>query len=314
MPVPRAPKPPPTLEALLDTLRREARQATRRPRAAIDAAVRELLKGTSRAPGERASRKQYRIDDLARAAGTTVRNARAYQERGLLHPPRRSGRVALFDESHLARLKLITSLLERGYNGAHIAEMLHTWETGGDLADILGLERLVRPWSPDEQTTMTMRQVRELAGDQASLNRLVANKLVELRGTRAIVRRPKLLHAFAELRGYGIPMDVVVDLHERVAPMLDDIGRVLVEAGTAQVADLMPNPAQLTDRSMTELVTMLIRFRTLAMDSVMATLAHAIEQRIEALLGDYLAHLAGAAPQTTSERAEGETLAQPTLS
>jgi hypothetical protein len=161
---------------------------------------------------------------------------------------------------------------------------------------------------------MTMRQVRELAGDQASMNRLVANKLVELRGTRAIVRRPKLLHAFAELRGYGIPMDVVVDLHERVAPMLDDIGRVLVEAGTAQVADLMPNPAQLTDRSMTELVTMLIRFRTLAMDSVMATLAHAIEQRIEALLGDYLAHLAGAAPQTTSERAEGETLAQPTLS
>ena len=30
---------------------------------------------------------EYRIDDLARAAGTTARNVRAYQERGLLPPP-----------------------------------------------------------------------------------------------------------------------------------------------------------------------------------------------------------------------------------
>ena len=45
----------------------------------------------------------YRIDDLARAAGTTVRNVRAYQERGLLPPPRREGRVALYGDAHLAR-------------------------------------------------------------------------------------------------------------------------------------------------------------------------------------------------------------------
>jgi DNA-binding transcriptional MerR regulator len=30
---------------------------------------------------------EYRIDELAREAGTTVRNVRAYQERGLLAPP-----------------------------------------------------------------------------------------------------------------------------------------------------------------------------------------------------------------------------------
>ena len=30
----------------------------------------------------------YRIDELAREAGTTVRNVRAYQDRGLLPPPR----------------------------------------------------------------------------------------------------------------------------------------------------------------------------------------------------------------------------------
>ena len=281
---------PPSLEALLETLRRAPAQATRKPRAAIDSAVKQLLNGAGARPG----RKQYRIDDLARAADTTVRNVRAYQERGLLHPPRRSGRVALFDDSHLARLKLITSLLDRGYTSAHIAELLRAWESGDDLADVLGLERLVRPWSPDEPTTMTLRQVRELAGDQAGLDRLVADRLVELRGTKAVVHRPKLLKAFAEMRDYGMTMDAVLDVHERLARKLDEISRILVEAGAAQVAPLLPTRSQVTDSSMTDLVTMMIRFRTLAMDSVTATLAHGIEERIESLLGDYLAHLAGA--------------------
>src|SRR5947209_5281538 len=99
-----------SFEGLLDTLRREAKHAARKPRAAIDAAVKQLLNSG----GRRVSRRQYRVDDLARAAGTTVRNVRAYQERGLLDPPRREGRVAYFDDSHLARLKLITSMLDRG--------------------------------------------------------------------------------------------------------------------------------------------------------------------------------------------------------
>lgn len=34
---------------------------------------------------------EYRIDELAHAAGTTSRNVRAYRERGLLPPPRKRG-------------------------------------------------------------------------------------------------------------------------------------------------------------------------------------------------------------------------------
>ena len=83
---------------------------------------------------------EYRIDDLARVAGMTTRNVRAYQDRGLLPPPRRSGRVALYDDAHVARLKLIGSMLERGYTTAHIAEMLTAWQRGKNLADVLGVE------------------------------------------------------------------------------------------------------------------------------------------------------------------------------
>src|SRR3954471_18150654 len=46
------------------------------------------------------------IDELARAGGSSVRNVRLYQERGLLPKPRRHGRRALYDKTHLDRLKL----------------------------------------------------------------------------------------------------------------------------------------------------------------------------------------------------------------
>lgn len=289
---------PAGLEALLDTLRRAPGHATRKPRAAVQAAVRQLLVRASQpaAPrGDGHERRQYRVDDLARAAGTTTRNVRAYQERGLLHPPRRVGRTAVFDDSHLARLKLITSMLDRGYTGAHIAELLGAWREGRDLADVLGLERLVRPWAADEPTTMPLREVHDLVGDGASLDRLVQAKLVEPRATDAVVQRPQLLRAFAEMRGHGMPMSVVLDLHERIAGQLDDVSRVLVAAGARQVADQLPAAGELDEQDVTALVETMLRFRTLALDSATATLAHAIEQRIEALLGDYLAGLAGIA-------------------
>ncbi len=42
---------------------------------------------------------EYRVDDLAQAAGMTVRNVRAYQERGLLPPPLRRGRTSWYDDA-----------------------------------------------------------------------------------------------------------------------------------------------------------------------------------------------------------------------
>src|SRR5438067_13395557 len=92
----------------------------------------------------------YRIDDLAREAGTTVRNVRVYQERGLLPPPRRSGRVSIYGDAHLARLRLIGQLLDEGYTFSHIAQFIDAWQEGRDLGDVLGLEEaLAGPWSDE---------------------------------------------------------------------------------------------------------------------------------------------------------------------
>jgi DNA-binding transcriptional MerR regulator len=80
---------------------------------------------------------EYRIEELARVAGTTVRNVRAYRDRDLLDPPRRHGRVALYDDTHLRRLRLIASLLDRGYTLANIAELIEASERGLGVADLL---------------------------------------------------------------------------------------------------------------------------------------------------------------------------------
>ncbi|MFJ2111671.1 MerR family transcriptional regulator, partial [Streptomyces sp. NPDC087850] len=58
--------------------------------------------------------REYRMAELAREAGITVRTVRFYRERGLIAPPRREGRIAWYDGNHLARLRTITALRERG--------------------------------------------------------------------------------------------------------------------------------------------------------------------------------------------------------
>src|SRR3954447_15951269 len=90
-------------------------------------------------PPEARTVTEYRIDDLARAAGTTVRNIRAYRDRGLVPPPRRHGRLALYDDTHVDRLRLIGGLLHRGYTLANIAELIEAWEGGRDVGELLGV-------------------------------------------------------------------------------------------------------------------------------------------------------------------------------
>ncbi|HEX2700918.1 MAG TPA: MerR family transcriptional regulator [Acidimicrobiales bacterium] len=67
---------------------------------------------------------ELRVDALAEAAGVTVDVVRSYQSKGLLPPPRHSGRVALYGTRHLERLRTIRELKERGHSLKVIASML----------------------------------------------------------------------------------------------------------------------------------------------------------------------------------------------
>lgn len=66
----------------------------------------------------------YRVEELAAAAGVRVDTLRFYQARGLLPPPRREGRAAWYGEGHLARLRRIRELQRQGFTLAQIRRVL----------------------------------------------------------------------------------------------------------------------------------------------------------------------------------------------
>src|SRR5205823_3066861 len=84
------------------------------------------------------------IDELARVAGTTTRNIRAYQTRGLLPPPTLVGRVGHYDGGHLARLRLIARLQDQGFSLAAIVRLLSAWNTRQSLSELLGFEEALK--------------------------------------------------------------------------------------------------------------------------------------------------------------------------
>jgi DNA-binding transcriptional MerR regulator len=290
----RAPRPEPgTIASVLHNVRRAPKRVRRQSREFIETAVSQLFDAAVRHP-HGAGSGEYRIDDLARLAGTTTRNIRVYRDRGLLPPPLRVGRIALFNDTHLTRLRLITSMLDRGYNIAHVREMISAWEEGKNLGDVLGLETaIVGTWTTEKPETMPLADAQRLVNDPHAFERLVALALIRVDETQATVTRPKLIEAFNEIRGYGVELDKLIDLHEQILPEIDKISDMLVRAGAEHVMDrIKPGEPLPADAEIAELITMLMRFRTQAVATVTATLASSIESNIESLvsriLADYL--------------------------
>ena len=237
---------------------------------------------------------EYRVDDLARAAGTTVRNVRAYQDRGLLPPPRREGRVGLYDDAHLARLRVIAELLERGYTLANIGEILRAWSQGQNVAELVGLEvALTGPWSDEVPETMTVEELIELFGgviDGDSIGRdlqtAVELGFIEPEGDHFLVPSPRQLHAAAELAAAGIPVAAILE-HGR--ELRRDIDRV-AEQFVALVTEYLVEPLGdvIPPEEVARLAEVVQRLRPVAQTVVDAELAKAMDRHTKARVGERL--------------------------
>ncbi|MFF1560585.1 MerR family transcriptional regulator [Streptomyces sp. NPDC058279] len=177
--------------------------------------VRDGRSGDDRGDSGRSGGGRYRREDVARAAGVKVRNLRYYQERGLLPPPRREGRVAWYSDDHLTRLRLINDLLGRGYSVNGIAELLDAWERGGGLSQLLGLERaMTGDWEQEEPVTMTTAELRDLFGAAATAEdtrRAAELGYLRIDGDRITHRSRRLLEATLTLVRQGVPLAEILD-------------------------------------------------------------------------------------------------------
>jgi len=66
---------------------------------------------------------QYKVEDLATACGVKVDTIRFYQGKGLISPPSRQGRNAVYGPTHLARIRQIRALLVEGFSLAQIQKV-----------------------------------------------------------------------------------------------------------------------------------------------------------------------------------------------
>lgn len=94
---------------------------------------------------------EYTITQLAELTLASIRNIRAYQEKGILPAPVKRGRIAIYGEDHLIRLRMIQQLLNRGYSIANISEILHAHEQGHNLNQLIGLNTAVANIWTEEQ-------------------------------------------------------------------------------------------------------------------------------------------------------------------
>ena len=171
------------------------------------------------------------IDELARRAGVVVSTVRLYQNKGLLSPPSKRGRVGYYDERHIERLHAIAQLQERGFSLAGIKELFDGMEGGDSLRSVLGLGDKSSVWSAEPAQTMSLAELAShlpsVELTPAIVRRVIDLGLVEFSadGTTVTVRSPSFLRIGGELAALGVPADEILDEYEQLRAQADEIAR-----------------------------------------------------------------------------------------
>jgi DNA-binding transcriptional MerR regulator len=89
------------------------------------------------------------IDELAAAAGMTVRTVRFYAAKGLLPAPIRKGRVGYYGSAHRLRLDLVRELQGHGYALAGIERHLSRIPIDATGDELAVYRARLMPWEPE---------------------------------------------------------------------------------------------------------------------------------------------------------------------
>lgn len=202
----------------------------------------------------------------------------------MLPSPRLVGRVGHYNDAHLARLRHIAELLERGFSLASIRELFDAWEQGYGLAGVLGFEEaLAAPWEDEPSTLLDADQLGEMFGlDMRALAVAVRIGVVVPEGDRYRAPSPRLLAAARELTEAGYPIRSLLAEAEQLTTDLDGVAERWVELFRCHVWE--PHVARgMPPEELEQMTAFLQRMRPLLGTIVAPLLAQAIERKVSAL-------------------------------
>ncbi|MYS23933.1 MerR HTH family regulatory protein [Streptomyces sp. DvalAA-14] len=241
--------------------------------------------------------REYRVEELAEAAGIPVRTLRFYRERRLLPPPRRAGRIAWYSEDHLARLRTIAALLDRGHTLGGIAELIAAWETGrtlGGVAELLGLESaLAAPWSDETPVRLTPQELAHYFGEHVTPDNLSAALeigYIAVDGENAVHISRRLLEASSALVREGVPLAAVLAAGREVREHVDALAELFTQVIKVHVLGPLEGPPPREAHRMPEALQ---RLRPLAKNIVEAEMSLAMDRRVRAEIDALLRQRAG---------------------
>ncbi|MGW9170345.1 MerR family transcriptional regulator [Streptomyces decoyicus] len=256
---------------------------------------------------------EYRIEDLAHLSGATVRTIRAYQDRGLLPRPERRGRANVYGETHLARLRQIADLLDRGYTLASIKELLAAWDAGLDLGGVLGLvAEIDGPWTDEEASRISRPDLDAAFGgtsDEEAIAEAVELGVLERipgKDGEFLVPSPQELAVAAELHSAGVPLLAISGHLRELRGQVEHIASRFLDFTTEHVFQpFLDHPP--TDAEAAEAAALVRRLRPLAQQTIDAELARAMRT----LATRYLRHhLSEALPAEAEPVTEAGTAAE----
>lgn len=239
-----------------------------------------------------APEREFRMSELAAEAGITVRTLRFYRERKLIPPPRREGRIAWYNEHHLARLRTIGALLERGHTLGGIAELLTAFENGRDVGELLGLENaIVTPFSEETPVRLTPEELADYFKDDVTPENLAASLdigYLAVDGDEFVHISRRLLDASSELVAKGVPLSAVLEAGRQVRDHADALATIFIDVIRAHVLsdvlDRVATGASLDLAEVARISGVIDQLRPISKGIVDAELAMAMDRRIRAEL------------------------------